>query len=144
MMAVVAQSMGGRVDAVRLGDVMERDVVCVSPDLEVGALRELLLERGISGAPVVDREGRPIGVVSKTDVLQACESRSAERVTDIMMPVSFKLTEAAPLGQAAALMAFEGVHRIVVVNTAGMVVGILTTIDVMRWLARESGYVVPG
>jgi len=124
--------------------VMERDVVCVSPDLEVAALRELLLERGISGAPVVDRDGRPIGVISKTDVLQACESRAPQRVSDIMMPVSFKLTDAAPLGQAAALMAFEGVHRIVVVSASGLVVGILTTIDVMRWLARESGYVVPG
>ena len=144
MMAVVAHSMGRRADAVRLGDVMERDVVCVSPDLEVGELRELLLERGISGAPVVDRNGRPIGVVSKTDVLQACEPAGVRRVSDIMMPVSFKLTEAAPLGQAAALMAFEGVHRIVVVNAGGVVVGILTTIDVMRWLARESGYVVPG
>ena len=44
---------------------------------------------------------------------------------------------------AAALMAFEGVHRIPVVDDAGRVSGVITTLDVLRWLAQEEGYLAP-
>lgn len=127
----------------RIGELMHRDVVCVSPDTSVRELRDLLLERGISGAPVVDGEGRPMGIVSKTDVLRACaKDRVEHAVSEIMMPLSFSLTESAPVSQAAALMAFEGIHRVVVVDMNGRVVGILSSLDVLRWLAKRAGYVV--
>ena len=64
-------------------------------------------------------------------------------VADIMTPLTFALAETVPLVRAAALMAYEGVHRIVVTGAAGEVVGILTTLDVVRWLAREGGYDYP-
>lgn len=50
--------------------VMTSDVFAVRPDVSIEALTDVLLERGISGAPVVDEEGRPVGVVSKTDLLE--------------------------------------------------------------------------
>lgn len=51
-------------------DVMQTDVLTVEPELTVGELMKTLMERGISGAPVVDHDGSVLGVVSTTDVLR--------------------------------------------------------------------------
>jgi CBS domain-containing protein len=63
-------------------------------------------------------------------------------VGDIMTPVTFTLTEDASVSRAAALMAFERVHRVPVVDAGGKVVGIVSALDVLGWLGREDGYVV--
>jgi CBS domain-containing protein len=129
--------------ATPIHEVMTRDVVCVRPDLPLFALAALLLERGVGGAPVVDGDGRPIGVISKTDVVRArCERDDDEVVTvaEVMMPIAFTLEETSPVEQAAALMALERVHRVPVVDADGRVVGILTALDVTRWVARRAGY----
>ena len=57
-----------------------------------------------------------------------------------MTPVAFTLEETAPLAYAAALMATEGVHRLPVVALDGKVVGILSSMDVLRWMAEASGF----
>jgi CBS domain-containing protein len=126
-------------DLTPISAVMTADVVCVTPDLTLDALLAILLERNFSGAPVVDGEGRPIGVVSKTDLLREGQLPQTT-VGDAMMPLVFTLAETAPLSQAAALMVEEGVHRLPVVSAEGRVVGLLSSFDVMRWIARESGY----
>src|SRR5688572_24908905 len=51
-------------------DVMNREVLTVRVDLSVRELAAFLTENQISGAPVVDREGRLVGVVSLTDVAE--------------------------------------------------------------------------
>jgi CBS domain-containing protein len=58
-----------------------------------------------------------------------------------MTGVSFTLGEGALVSQAAALMSLERVHRIPVVDPMGRVVGILSALDVLYWLACETGYV---
>ncbi len=135
-------------DVVSVGDIMTSEVICVRSDLGVGALVALLLDKGISGAPVVDADGRPIGVVSKTDILRCIRAdfmrAPALTVGDIMVPLAFCLPVNESIAKAAALMAFERVHRIPVVSASRRVVGILSSLDVLRWLAREHGYVVGG
>jgi CBS domain-containing protein len=124
--------------------IMTRDVFCVSPDATRSELMQLFLGKGISGVPVVDAEGRPLGVASKTDVLRGLGSEAADaRAKDIMTPVTLAMPEHASIARAAALMAYERVHRIVVVGPRGDVVGLVSTIDVLRWLARDDGYAVP-
>ena len=56
-------------------------------------------------------------------------------VADIMMPIVFALPENATVAKASALMVFEGVHRIPVVSSGGQVVGILSSLDILGWLA---------
>ena len=103
----------------------------------------------------MDDEGRPIGVVSKTDLLRARQARdrgtdgagedddlSSVPVEDIMMPIAFCLPESESIARAAALMAFEGVHRVPVVGTRGQVVGLVSPLDILGWLARNHGWVV--
>lgn len=65
--------------------LMTRNVLTVGPDWSVEHLMEFLTNHGVSGAPVVTDEGRPIGVVSLTDVVRSgviSEERSAEGAHD--------------------------------------------------------------
>jgi len=135
------------VDATLLSEVMTRNVVCVSPETDVETMTALLLERRISGAPVVDSEGVPIGILSKTDLLQALHDghdRKRRTARDVMQPISFSLPQNETLSRAAALMAFEGVHRILVLAPDGKVAGLVSSLDILRWLARRDGYVLNG
>jgi CBS domain-containing protein len=62
-------------------DVMNTQVLAVRPDMTVHELAEFLTENQISGAPVLDRQGRLVGVVSETDIMES-ESDRAEMVRD--------------------------------------------------------------
>lgn len=55
---------------IRIRDVMSREVITVSPELTLRELAEILSDAGVSGAPVVTEEGRLVGVVSATDLVE--------------------------------------------------------------------------
>jgi CBS domain-containing protein len=147
-----------------LSEIMTRDVACVAADLSIEALGTLMLTQAISAVPVVDTTGRPIGIASKTDLVRwyhdggedetAAPTDGAElgmstrtvpiaSVADLMMPMAFTLTEDAPVAYAAALMAVEDVHHLPIVASDGRVVGIVSALDIVRWLAHHDGFVVP-
>jgi CBS domain-containing protein len=52
-------------------EVMTRDVLTVPSDLPVDRVIELLVNHSISGAPVVSVEGKPVGVVSLSDLAKS-------------------------------------------------------------------------
>jgi CBS domain-containing protein len=135
-----------------ISDVMQRDVVCVTADLSLEALSALFLEHSLSGVPVVNKAGHPIGIVGKADLLRErlLGEEEAEppvelepgfhleppraTVGDVMMRVAYTLHESSSLGDAIKLMSVEGVQRLPVVDQGGRVVGILSAMDVLRWL----------
>ena len=51
-------------------DVMTRDVLTVTPGMSLEQAAERLVERGVSGAPVVDDRGRMVGILSESDILR--------------------------------------------------------------------------
>jgi CBS domain-containing protein len=113
------------------------EVTCLSPSLPVAEATVVMLARNLTGAPVVDDDGRPVGILTRSDLLRA---RAAALVADAMMPVAFGLAENDSLARAAALMATEGVQHLLVIGDFGRVVGIVSTLDVTRWLARQAGF----
>lgn len=124
-----------------VASLMTSLVYCVREDARISAVTELLLERGFSAVPVVDRQGRPRGIVSKTDLLRhQHEERGDLRAADVMMPLAFVVDQTSPVGNAAALMTVEGVHRVLVTDASGAVVGILSSLDLVRWVGQLSGY----
>lgn len=62
-----------------VADIMQTDVVTVKPDTTVAELTDLLEQSGITGAPVVDDEGRVEGVVSVSDVSRAVARAASGR-----------------------------------------------------------------
>jgi CBS domain-containing protein len=62
-------------------------------------------------------------------------------VRDIMTPVAYTLRASTPIAQAAALMAFEGIHRLpITADTGGEIIGLLSALDVLRWLGESHAY----
>jgi CBS domain-containing protein len=72
--------------AIRVRDVMRRDLVSVPPALPLAELEEVLLRHGIGGAPVVDG-GEVVGVVSRSDLLKhrQVEQSQAAAVSDYFL-----------------------------------------------------------
>ncbi len=156
-----------------ISGLLSRDTVCVAPDLSVEGLTTLLLERGLNAVPVIDENRGLVGIVSTADLLREVQDRgdveermplrvpgrrgvemelgdgfhatclARSTVEEIMTPCAFTVPETTSVGQAAALMAFEGVSQLPVVGPGYKVVGTLTALDVMRWLAQQSGFILP-
>lgn len=146
-------------------DVMTREPVCVEPWMSIAQLAKLFSQYEISGAPVVDHQGRVIGMVSKTDVIQRCmegfegvppgylfemlsasgaEDRevspvSEVRVEDFMSPEPVMVGPATSLARIAALMFKNRIHRIVVADEMKKPVGIITSMDVLSAFPSERG-----
>ena len=59
-------------------EIMTASLVTLRPEMTVVAAAELLLQHSISGAPVVDRPGHLVGLLSEFDVLQAVASAEYE------------------------------------------------------------------
>ena len=124
-----------------IGTLMTPEVVCVAATLGCVEAMTLFLERGLSGAPVVDGDGRPLGMLARSDLLRAATERPQPgAVADVMMPLTFTLEENDPISRGAAVMAVEGVHHLPIIADHGRVVGLISTLDITRWLARQAGY----
>jgi predicted transcriptional regulator len=118
-------------------DVMQAEVITLSPEQPLREAMHVLAAQDISGAPVCDASGRVSGVFSKTDAIEVCLLGGWNKtVKDVMMPMVFSIGPDAPMQAAVDLMAFEGVHRLVVLNENGELAGILTPMDVLQHLAH--------
>lgn len=147
-------------------DVMSKDVICVPKDMDLRDLAKLFLEKGITGAPVVDEHGALVGVISQTDLLYYHLTRDDElvlnsdfyasvrvdgrpvgrgfqvedlntgRVEDVMTPVVHSVGESADMGTIARMMTRKHIHR-VIVRRAKRVVGIISALDLLRFVAGD-------
>lgn len=152
-------------------DIMNADVVLVHDDMSVHELAATLTQHGISGAPVLDRDGLLVGVVSLSDIvandgqrqsirggehvgdffLQGWEDELDETelrpfhvvedegmtVADILTPVIYKVEESADIPTMADTMIQGRIHRLVVTRD-GSVVGIVSTLDMLKALRKLS------
>jgi CBS domain-containing protein len=119
----------------RVREAMRPASVALRPNVSRGVAADALRARGQGSAPVVDGEGRPVGVVGEAELLRA---REGAKVADAMIRVALAVAETAPLSRAAALMASHRVDRVAVVSGDGIVVGVLSALDVIGWLASSS------
>ncbi|MDP1826531.1 MAG: CBS domain-containing protein [Archangium sp.] len=147
--------------------IMSREVICMKPETTVESLRAILVENGISGAPVVDDNGKIVGIVSITDVVRDQHERGetlehedvrlpsgggvtyspgpgfrvldgGTSVAEVMSPKVITIKENTTLAEASALMAKNHVHRLPVVSDAGKVVGLVSSLDILGWVAGLS------
>jgi CBS domain-containing protein len=141
-------------------DVMTRDVVTVRPEWSLKSVAAILAARGISGAPVVARDGEVIGVVSEGDILfkergpserrdlrwrfldarrtQGKLKLDASTAGEAMTAPAKTIASWRSISSAAAQMLEEGVNRLPVVDD-GLLVGIVTRADLVRAFARSDG-----
>jgi CBS domain-containing protein len=135
-------------DIVPVVEIMTRDVTCARRDLGARFLVDLMTRHRIGCMPVVEEPGRPVGMVTKYDVLERLQHDQEDETAgfatctanDLMMPLAITLGSHATVAHAAALMAAEDVHHLPIVDEDGRLIGIVSSMDIVRWLARNDGF----
>jgi CBS domain-containing protein len=131
-------------------DVMTADVVAVRADTSYRDLAAQLRTHRVSGFPVVDDDGKVVGVVSESDLLAAGTpgskhlaffhhqdpSAAAPAAAHLMTHPAVTIGSDEPVRRAAALMSARKLRRLPVVDHGGRLVGILSRADVLSVLAR--------
>ncbi len=140
-------------------DIMTKDVISVTPQTTVEELARILIEHHFSGAPVVDEEGKLLGIVTEHDLITKekrlhiptvvrildafiyLESQKkfeaelhrmvATRVGDICNKDVVTVTEDTTVTEMATLMAEKGIH-ILPVMREGKMVGIVGKEDLLK------------
>jgi acetoin utilization protein AcuB len=132
-------------DTLRVRDVMSPSAVTIAPDAPLGKALTAMQVREIRHLPVVEPDGRLVGIVTDRDLRQATLARfqavrDAERdllVQDVMTCAVVTIEADAPVARAAALMYERRIGSLPVVEH-GRLAGIVTERDLLRALIRES------
>jgi IMP dehydrogenase len=108
-----------------------RDPITVSPDITVRDVVELSRQHGVSGFPVLEG-ARVVGIVTNRDL--RFETRLDAPVRDIMTPRErlVMVDERATLEDGKALMHLHKLERVLVVNAAGELRGLMTVKDITK------------
>ncbi len=130
-------------DAVRAADLMTPSPMSIRAEATVPEAIAILTEKGFSAAPVIDESGRPIGVVSRADILihERERLRSAlvpaidgTVVGDIMTPAVFSVTPETSVEQVVDQLLTLNVHQLYVVDRDHYLIGVISAHDVLRRL----------
>ena len=121
-----------------IAEIMEPDVRWVPSDMPLERAAEELATNRISGAVVCDIDGSVVG--GSGDRSHPFLRRSPRRrlVRDVMTKKILAVRPDERLERAIQVMAFERVHRLVVIDRDGELAGIITSMDVLRELAGYS------
>jgi CBS domain-containing protein len=144
----------------RVREIMTRRPFSVHPEDSILQAGELMLQHNISGLPVVDFDGRVVGVVTERDFMRcaaACgdvrprwlevfigrtqlndgaAQRCESRIADVMTRNPVTATEEMPIEDVVRLMDTHRFKRMPIVRD-GRLVGIISRIDLMRALVRS-------
>lgn len=144
-------------------DVMTSEPICAELGMTIREVGRLLEENEVSGVPVIDAQGRCVGVVSRTDLIRrymegdwdrdprflvelfSLEEEEDEEVSPMSEPVitvdeimtedPITAAPATPLPALAAKMVEARVHRVIIVDEAAFPVGIVTSLDLIKGMA---------
>lgn len=144
----------------RARDVMTHPVVTVHPEMPIRDVIRTMIERRISGVPIVDRVGHLVGIVTEGDVLlkeagpggvpllgymgapfnrttttEALDRSHGATAGDVMSTDVICAHDATPVKEIACLMARNGVNRIPIVKNRH-VLGIVTRADILKVFDR--------
>ena len=121
----------------KIGQVMTREVIAVTPDTLMSELKEILRVNRISGTPVV-QHGRLVGVISIEDLIKALESGQIEAtVSKGMTTMVVTVFDDESVIQAVNKFAQYGFGRLPVISRAGELMGVITQGDVVRGLLLQ-------
>ena len=146
---------------IKVKDIMTREVVTVSPETEILQAAKILLENHINGVPVVDADGKLVGILCQSDLVaqqkkiptpslftlldgfipltslkhieNEVQKIAATSVAHAMTPDPVTVQSDATVEEVATLMVNRNFHTIPVME-AGKLVGIVGKEDILRTL----------
>jgi predicted transcriptional regulator len=150
----------------KIKEIMTKDVTSITPDTGAKEALDLLFKMQISGLPVIDTQGKLVGMFTEKEVLSHILPSYIERVGRFVyeenpkatrkkfkdlkdLPVSklmrkevVTVNEDASLCEVTRLMLIQKVRRILVLNKEKKVVGIVAREDILREYTREAGWAI--
>ena len=145
-------------------DLMSENPISLRENASIQDAIAMMTDRGFHAAPVIDGRGRPIGVVSVTDVLihsreyvsylktsdvtvpsdlrshamipddMGIEIVDRTTVSEIMTPTVFTIRSSALVGEIVQSMTNKHVHHLFVSDEDGVLVGVISMGDILRKL----------
>jgi CBS domain-containing protein len=129
----------------RVQDVMTIEVVVAHPTTRVKQVADLLAGHGLSALPVIDGQGRVLGVVSETDLFGDSQRPAGGPVAttagEAMTSPAVTVSPHATLTEAARRMQADGPKRLPVVAASGRLIGIVSRADLLRPLVRPDEHI---
>lgn len=138
-------------------DIMTKNVLVADHDTPIEEITRTLIENRISGMPVVDKEYRVIGVISESDIIfkeihkephllerlreiilpeERRKERIGEKALDIMTSPAITTFEDTPLRDMIQIFTEKKIKRIIIVDSEGRPVGIVSRIDIVKAIER--------
>lgn len=111
-------------------DIMTREIITVSPTMTVKNLAMTLIKNQISGAPVADKNGKILGIVSEADIV----AKKGKDVKAIMSKKIVSVGEDTAVEEIARLMTTHSIKRLPVMN-GNKVIGIVSRADIVSAIA---------
>ena len=116
----------------RIGEIMSRGLVTVTPETSIREVKNLLRDRRISGLPVIDGEALA-GIVTIEDLIRAMDGGDLDVPVAAYMTVQVYTVQAQDsVEQALKKFAQTRVGRLPVVDAGGKPAGIITPDDITR------------
>jgi CBS-domain-containing membrane protein len=121
-------------------EIMTPGPVSLEATATVAEAAQFLTARGFGAAVVIDAAGHPIGVVTKTDLLIHAREKSkgleddGTAVRDVMTPAVFSVRTDTPARSIIDQLLALNVHHLFVTDASGVVVGVISPVDVLRKL----------
>jgi len=142
----------------RARELMSTPVITVHPEASLKEVTKRMVDRRVSGVPVVDHSGRLMGIISESDLVATLEPAVKEQglmglldhlahaartdpklrarsAAEVMVPRVVTAGPDASVRELVHLMTIHGVNRIPIVETDRLV-GIVTRADILRTLVR--------
>lgn len=144
-----AGAVSERAEELPVDELMTANPVTVSPDTPAADAARLLAETGARHLPVIDEAGVVVGMISDRDIVQqlhadvmlwpdAATERLEEPVSSLMTPNPTVLYGGTPLAEAFDVFAEERLEAVPVVDDRDRLLGILSYVDVLRWLRNRA------
>jgi len=123
-------------------DLMATDVKCCAEYNTLNTAAELMWENDIGCIPVIDKEGRAIGVLTDRDICMGAYFQgvplTGALVTSSMSKEVFSCSPEDDIAVAEKLMKEKQVHRLIVLDANRHPVGVISLNDIVREGAREA------
>ncbi len=141
-----------------VADVMKKDVLSVKKFDSIVSAAHTLLEKNISGLPVVDNDNKVVGIITQADILQIVgvskdpsvkdllkhllgeklpERKMGDIVGDIMTSPVATIHPEASIAEAVQDMGEKKIRRLCVVDDKNRLTGLITRADILRAVLKR-------
>ncbi|HEX3852713.1 MAG TPA: CBS domain-containing protein [Polyangiaceae bacterium] len=126
----------------KIDEIMTRNVRGISPDETLGTAAQIMWENDCGVVPVIEADGRLVGIVTDRDICMAAQLQGAplhdSRVSSAMARDVKTCSPRDTPATVQAIMSQNKIRRVPVVDDAGRLVGIVTLGDLAYLVGRET------